>query len=421
MNKTKLTFVFGFALFAGFFGAGNLILPPFLGFQSGADWWLVALGFILSATFIPLLALFGHAKLQGTLLDFGNKVSPRFSLVYSFLVVLIAVFLPSPRTAAVAHEMSIAPYFEVSSLVTSTIFFVLVLLFALKRSKVLDLLGRYLTPIIVLIILLIILIGVFSSGTEMNPTQFKTPFVDGFLEGYQTYDAIAGVLMGGMLIISLNKMGTFTVVEKKQIIAKSSVIAMLGLLIVYIGLLAIGAFYNSEFESGISRSELLLGLSTKTIGNMGSIFLSVLVGLACFTTAVAVIVSIADLFKSYLKNSHQVYVITSIICCVIGVVVGQFDVRYIIDVAIPILLFIYPITIALILLNAIPDKYTSTLVFRLVILVTFLFSIPDVLKFLMPSLNLASIQNLIPFSDVSLGWILPALVAFVIGNVVGKR
>ena len=115
MNKTKTIFIIGFAIFASYFGAGNLILPPQLGFNSGPDWWLVTLGFILSATVIPLLALFGHAKLQGTMMDFGKKVSPLFSLIYCLCVYIIAVTLPIPRTAAVTHEMAIEPFFDTSS------------------------------------------------------------------------------------------------------------------------------------------------------------------------------------------------------------------------------------------------------------------------------------------------------------------
>jgi len=123
MNNKKTIFIIGFALFASFFGAGNLILPPQLGFNSGPDWWLVALGFITSATVIPLLALFGHAKLQGTMLDFGNKVSPLFSLVYCLCVYIIAVTLPIPRTAAVTHEMAIQPFFDTA---TNTVSYVVV-------------------------------------------------------------------------------------------------------------------------------------------------------------------------------------------------------------------------------------------------------------------------------------------------------
>ena len=148
MNKTKETFVFGFAIFAAFFGAGNLILPPFLGMNSGPDWWLVALGFIASATVIPLLALLAHARLQGTMMDFGKKVSPLFSLIFCLCVYIIAITLPSPRTAAVTHEMAITPYFEGSSLLTSSIYFALVFLFVVNRSRVLQILGKYLTPLI---------------------------------------------------------------------------------------------------------------------------------------------------------------------------------------------------------------------------------------------------------------------------------
>ena len=148
MKNTKEIFVFGFAIFAAFFGAGNLILPPLLGFNSGPDWWLVAIGFIISATIIPLLALFGHAKLQGTMLDFGNKVSPFFSLIFCICVYVIAVALPIPRTAAVTHEMAIQPFFETSSLLTSSIYFGLTFLFVMNRNNVIEIPGKYLTPFI---------------------------------------------------------------------------------------------------------------------------------------------------------------------------------------------------------------------------------------------------------------------------------
>ena len=204
MKGNKQILLFGFALFAGFFGAGNLILPPFLGFNSGPDWGLVAIGFILTTTVIPLLSLFGHAKLQGTMLDFGKKVSPTFSLMYCIIMFFIIVALPAPRTAAVTHEMAIAPMFGTPPLLTSCIYFALVLVFVLNRSKALNVLGKYLTPIIVLMILTIIVLGLVSPPADIQSGIFETPIVDGLLEGYQTYDAIAGIVMGGVIIISLN-------------------------------------------------------------------------------------------------------------------------------------------------------------------------------------------------------------------------
>ena len=422
MNNKKTIFIIGFALFASFFGAGNLILPPQLGFNSGPDWWLVALGFITSATVIPLLALFGHAKLQGTMLDFGNKVSPLFSLVYCLCVYIIAVTLPIPRTAAVTHEMAIQPFFDTPSLLTSSLYFVIAFVFVMKRDSILSILGKFLTPLIVLILLAIIAIGLFSSPETMNPSVLESPaIVAGLLEGYQTYDALGGILIGGVVIISLNLEGGVSFEDKKAIIAKSGVVAAFGLFIIYAGMIAVGALHNTEFESSISRPELLTGLSLKTLGNIGNLFLSILISLACFTTAVSVIVGTADFFKGLFKESQLAYTITAIVACLLGVLVGQFNVHYIIVVAIPALMFIYPLTIVLILLNVIPEKYASKLVFKAVVLVTFIFSIPDFLGFLVEADWLVSVKEIIPLANQNLGWVMPAIITFVLVNGLSKN
>lgn len=422
MNKRKETFVFGFALFAGFFGAGNLILPPFLGFNSGADWWLVTLGFVISATIIPLFSILAHARLQGTMLTFGNKVSPLFSLLFSLCVFLIVITLPCPRTAAVTHEMAIQPIFGTSALLTSIVYFSLAFVFAINRNNVLNILGKYLTPIIVLLLLLIIGIGIISPETEMNLSLYDAPIVAGLLEGYQTYDAIAGMLMGGIVIISINKSnGHMCFEDKKKMIARSGFIAMCGLFIVYAGLIALGAFFNSQFASDISRADLLSGLALKTLGNYGAIGLSILVALACFTTAVAIIVSTADFFKDVFKGSQKAYQITAIICCIAGIGIGQLNVNAIIEIAVPPLMFIYPLCIVLILLNVLPEQMATPKVFRLVVLITFLFSIPDFLKFLVDIERIQPIIDSIPFSEYSLGWVLPALLTFILVNLFSNK
>ena len=422
MKTTKLSFIFGFAIFAAFFGAGNLILPPFLGFRSGPDWWLVSIGFIISAVIIPFLALLAHAKLQGTMLDFGKKVSPLFSLIFCLCVYAIAIFLPAPRTAAVTYEMAIQPFFEMSSILTSSIYFVLVFLFVINRGNVLQILGKYLTPLIVIIIFAIIVLGIFSPVGEMNPSMFETPIISGLLEGYQTYDAMAGLLTGGIVVISINNIkGNFSFEDKKRILAKSGLIAMTGLFIIYAGLIFVGALYNSQFETEITRPQLLSGLSTKTLGNIGATFLSVVVALACFTTAVAIIVGTADFIKGLFKDSKKAYFITAFISCLLGIIMGQMDVGYIINVALPVLMFIYPLVIVLILLNVIPDKFASKAVFRAVVLVAFIFSIPDFLSYLIPAENLEGIVAIIPLAEHNLGWVLPAIFTFVLVNIINNR
>lgn len=420
MNYSKQTYLVAFALFSLFFGAGNLILPPFLGYNAGSSWVWVALGFTLSAVVIPILAIYGHARLQGTLLDFANKVSPGFALLYAVIVYAISVSLPSPRTASVTYEMAIEPYFDISSLSVSAIYFSLVLVFALNRTRILSLIGKFLTPLIILILLIIIGMGLFADLDPMRATIFENTFTDGILEGYQTFDAIGGVVVGGVIVISLALQGTYNYEEKKRMIARSGLLAGLGLFIIYAGLIALGAFYSSDLQV-TERTDLLKILSENTLGNFGTAFLGVLVALACFTTAVGVVTGTADFVKGIAKNGQLAYTITAILGCIIGVVVGQFDVHYIINVALPALMFIYPITIVLILLNVVPVKYASPSVFKVVTIVTLLFGIPDFLKFFMTEGSMDGISKWIPLAKEGMGWVLPAFIAFIVMNVIAKN
>ena len=416
MNKTKEVLITSFALFSLFFGAGNLILPPFLGYTSGNDWFIVTIGFAITAVLIPILGILAHAKLQGTMFDFGKKVSSLFSSIYCFLVYLIAISLPAPRTASVTHEIAIAPFFNNSTLLTSTIYFALVFVFVINRSKIIDLIGKFLTPLIGIILISIIFIGLITSPVAVSHTFLEAPIVNGILEGYQTFDAIGAVVVGAVIVISLNLKGNNTYYDRKELISKSGWIAGAGLLVIYAGLILCGSLFQSEFSEDATRIEVLTGLSNFTLGHFGTLLLSVLVALACFTTAVGIVVGTCDYVKVLFNNSQIAYIITAILSCIIGVLVGSYNVGFIIEIALPALMFIYPITIVLILLNVIPEKYASNLVFRVVVLITFIFSIPDFLKFLIPEEKIQSIINIIPLANYSLGWLIPAFISFIFVN-----
>ncbi|WP_282048846.1 branched-chain amino acid transport system II carrier protein [Maribacter aquivivus] len=421
MFKKKETLVTAFALFSLFFGAGNLILPPLLGFNSGDQWLIVTIGFGLSAVAIPVFGILAHAKLQGTLIDFGNKVSPTFSLIYAFFIYAIAIALPSPRTASVTHEMAIQPYWDISSWFTSSIYFALVLLFALNRSKILNILGKILTPAIILILLLVIGITVFSFPFEFGSIAIASPFTNGILEGYQTFDAIGAVVVGGVIIISINLKYTHASYEDKKLLIRNAAwFAGLSLFLIYMGLILSGALSHSVFNAETTRTEILSGLAIQSLGNIGNLFLSILVGLACFTTAVGIVTGTADFVASRFNNLQSVYTTTAIIGSVLGVLMGQFNVAYIIAVAIPSLMFIYPITIILILLNVVPDKYASSIVFKAVTITTILFSIPDFLGSISAFSPAADTFSWIPLQQYSLGWVLPALIVFVVTNLIKR-
>jgi LIVCS family branched-chain amino acid:cation transporter len=198
------------------------------------------------------------------------------------------------------------------------------------------------------------------------------------------------------------------------------------LFIIYAGLISLGAYYGSEIRvdtelsNDMQRAKVLRDISTASLGEFGNTVLSILISLACFTTAIGIVAGTADYFKGLLNNSQTVYVVTAILASALGVLVGQLDFNAIIVIAIPVLLFIYPITIVLILLNVLPEKFATPTVFKAVVIATFVFSIPDVVGFISPSEGLKTITESIPLSNQSLGWVLPAFVTFILVNTIEK-
>ena len=413
MKITRDIFIQALALFSLFFGAGNLILPPLLGFQSGTQWWLVTMGFCVSAVLIPILGILAHARLQGTMYDFAKKVSPRFSLIYCILIYVISVALPSPRTASVTHEMAVTKFTDTPSLLTSTIYFILVLIFVLNRSRIVSIIGRWLSPAILLILIAIIGLTIFDADRSLQLTDTVQPFSLGLLEGYQTFDAIGAVVVGAVIIISMQLNDPDSTYEQNKIqIAQSGWLAGGALFLVYAGLILTGALWLDNFDSDISRTSLLTAIGAETLGTATNLFLSILIALACFTTAVGIVTGASDFAKGRLRNSKKAYVLTAVISCILGILMGQFNVGYIILVALPALLLVYPVTIALILLNNLPENRATNRIFRWVILVTLIMSLPDFLESIgYPALK-TSVAAVIPFQDQHLGWVLPALLAY---------
>src|SRR5690606_3826839 len=109
------------------------------------------------------------------------------------------------------------------------------------------------------------------------------------------------------LIISINLNNSQSFAVKRQLIFKSGLVAGIGLFVIYAGLILIGPMHNSEFPLTITRSQLLLEFGNKTLGSAGASLLSILIALACFTTAVGIITGTADYFKGLFNHSKMVY------------------------------------------------------------------------------------------------------------------
>ena len=426
-----------FALFSLFFGAGNLILPPYLGVQAGADWALVAFGFVISAVLIPILGIFAHAKLQGTIYDFGAPLGKGFSLTYAALIYGIALALPAPRTASVTHEMAIMPFIDSPYWLTSLVYFSLVLLAALNRSKLLDFFGKITTPAILVVLTALIGMAFLTPEVALDPTTMENPFGSSLLEGYQTFDAIAAVVIGGVLLVSIQKMQakgkvTPTIAaqapnvnqaqpdsnlydQQKSTVRFAAVFSAIALSAIYVGLIYAGAQAQGNFDAASSRSVILQGVAQLFLGNTAPLGLGILVALACFTTATGIVTGTADFVASYFEGpghapgtAKKVFVGVAIAGAILGVLMGQFPVVYIIAIAVPALVFIYPTTIILMALHVLPPSWATPTAFKATVICCFVVNTPAFLD----SLGYSALQEattFMPLSAQGLAWVLPVL------------
>lgn len=421
MNR-KSIFIVGLALFSLFFGAGNLILPPQLGWRAGSIWWLVCLGFCVSAVLIPMLGILAHARLQGSMFDFARKVSPAFSAAYCFIIYAISLALPSPRTASVTHEMAVAPYLETSPLLTSLLYFGLVFLLVMNRSRLGGLIGKYLTPVILMVLVLVIGSMLIWPPGQLAPRTLEGPFTAGMLEGYQTFDAIGAVVSGGVILVSLRlEFPGLDFGQRFRAVALAGVFAGGCLFLLYTGLMYSGSALSGLVPEQVTRTELLRELTDYTLGVRGQVFLSILIGLACFTTAVGIVTGASDYARSRFGDSPRAYKVTAAGGCLLGVLFGQLPVGYIIAVALPALLFIYPLTIVLIGLNALPLSWTPPRLFRAVVAMALLFSVPDFVDSIWPGAIPDGAVGWIPLRQYGLAWLLPAVIAYLAGTLIKGR
>ena len=416
--SVKRILITSFAMFSMIFGGGNFILPPLLGLKAADHWWIVSLAFGISGVIIPLLGIFIQAKIQGTMVNVGKKVHPIFGLIIGILMYAICLSFPIPRTGSVTYELAIEKNLPISSLWFGIIYFGAVMYLCFNRNKILNILGKYLTPILLGIILLIIFKAVLSVDGVMMPTSLENPFSAGLLEGYQTFDGIASIIIGGVIISSLDIDNTLDFNQKKKLTIYAGVISGLALFIIYTGFIYTGAILREHFPSGdISRADVLSGMSHYTLGQIGKDLLNISVSIACFTTAVGIITGAADFMKTIFKSDLASHV-TIIVSCLWGVLVGQTGTDYIIAIAVPILILIYPIVVTLIFLNLVPKSWTSGFIFKVVVMTSFIFTVPDFLASL--GINIG-INEYLPLSSYNLAWLIPSFMVWGIAKLFTKN
>lgn len=412
----KDIFVSGFALFAIFFGAGNLIIPPQLGLKAGANWGLAAIGFNVSDALLIIIGILALSKRQGSVKELGKKVSPNFGRYIEALVVLIiGPLLSIPRTGATTYEVGIKSFFpDFSPVVFAIIFFLMVYFFTINGSKVIDIVGGYLTPVLLLVLLIIILVGVFTplpSPTKLVENQLAAGFVD----GYQAMDALAALFLAGMVFSNFREKGITSEKGLAKASIQSGLIAGLGLVIVYAGLTYVGAYAHSYVDSNIGRAELLNEITYKLLGQNGKLAISSAVSFACLTTAVGVLSAFATSFSEFTKGklSYKFLIYSG---CIVSAVLSVLGVDFIMELAGPILSFLYPIIIVLYLLNLFDDGRMHHMIYKLTVGLTAIASLVDALRQLGVTSKIVEFFENVPLAEVGLGWLIFAISGLLIAK-----
>lgn len=413
----------GFALFAIFFGAGNLIFPPYLGVIAGSNWLEATIGFFLSDPLLPILGVLVTFSLGGRAQDLGARVSKRFAIGLSAISIsIIGPLFAVPRTAATTHEIMVQPLFaSVPAIVTSIIFFGITLIVVLNPSKVMDVIGQYLTPLLLIILFVIIGLAVFNPDKQFGQPLEDNLFRLSFNEGYQTMDALSANLMAGIVISDLIRRGYMEKKIQFRAAIYISILALALLAFVYGGLLYAGASFSQNFSPEMGRVNILLATVEQLMGPMGQIILGICVALACLTTAIGLISIFGEFFASIQSLiSYNTLVIGGTFVAFFISLIGVDD---IIAYAGPVLTAIYPVVIVLVIFSAFDRLIKWDQTYLGAVLGTLLISIPQALFELSSTLGSPILEGLnswtesLPLSSYGFEWLIPAIIVAAIFTV----
>lgn len=419
MSKiNKDVIILGFALFAMFFGAGNLIFPPFLGVISGSNWLIGFGGFILSDVGLALLAIIAAAKCNGEVDKVLSRSGKKLGIMLgSAIMICLGPLLAIPRTAATTFEMGISPLFDgFSPVLFSIIFFAMTFILTIKPSKVVDVIGQFLTPALLIALGVLIVMGIISPLGEMNTNIIsENLFAEGVKQGYQTMDALGAVALSTVIISSLSNKGYKEENQKIKLTLKAGIVAAIGLILVYGGLTYLGATVSTMYGQDVVQTTLIVEITESLLGKPGKVILAIIVMLACLTTAIGLTSATAQFFEKTTNGKLKYELIVTIVC-IFSAIVSNFGVNTIIKFSAPILDIIYPATIILVIMTLFGDKIKNNNAFKGATYMALLVSVITVANN-MKLINIAFINKL-PFSSLGFNWILPVLIGAIIGNLI---
>lgn len=419
----------GLMLFAMFFGAGNLIFPVFMGQSSGDNTIWATLGFLLTGVGLPILGVAAIGYSGGDMQDLASRVCKKYAIFFSVvLYITIGPAFAIPRTATTSFEIAIAPFFapamkDMALYGFAAIFFLLSWWLSVSPSKLVDRIGKVITPALLLFLAVLFVAATLSpmghwqaaSAAYQDPLKALT---QGFLDGYNTMDALASFVFG---IIVVNAVRQFGVEDNKTVALltlRAGVIAGACLGIIYVFLCFIGAASVSQLGMLENGANILVGVSTYYFGSFAQILMGLIVFLACFTTSVGLITSCGEYFNRLIPGLN--YKIWVTIFSVVSFATALFGLTTIIKAAIPVLMFLYPLTISLVILTfAHPLFGGYKAVYATGTLFTLVMALYDGIHTAGVSLGgLDTFMASLPLANHGMAWLPFCLVGIVVGRLI---
>ena len=424
----------GLLLFGIFFGAGNLIFPPTLGAQSGEQFLPAIAGFVFSGVGIAVLTLIiGTLNPKGYIYEISKKISPLFATIYlAALYLSIGPFFAIPRTATTSYAVGISPLLAEADkglglIVFTLIYFVAAYLIALNPSKILDRIGRILTPVFALLIIILVILGAFKYGANAPQTATEayqiSAFGAGFLEGYNTLDALASVAFSVIAVQTLKQLGFSSKKEYISTIWVVGIVVAIGFSALYIGLGFLGNHFpmTEEAMKGGTPGVYILSQATQEIfGSTAQLFLAAMVTVTCFTTTVGLIVSTAEFFNGrFPQIGYKIY---ATVFTLIGFAIANLGLDAIIKYSVPVLVILYPITITIVMI-VIVNKIVplSKPGMQLTMGIVTAIAVTSVLASSFEIATLTNLINSLPFANASLPWLVPAIIGILLSLVLPNK
>lgn len=404
------------ALFAGHFGVGDVIFTPILGRSTGSAWLPAALGYGIINSLGVLVAYLAVARRQQTLLQMAsNTLGKWYGIIFTTICMLIIgpVFI-LPRVSSATHEMSIQPFFPNFPLwITLAIFFGLNLYVAYNRSQVADRIGKVLTPVLVVFMLVLIVKGIVSPLAGLPEYSSEGPLIEGILEGYNTMNAMGAALLGGWVLKELSMRGVKDKLHQANNLRIMGPIVALGLLATSTGITYLGATTGTLYpdaEIGVLTILMAEGL----LGYVGKVFFAVILALACFTTSASLTSTAGDVFEE-ISGGRLKYKNIVIASSLVGFILGMIGLEKIIGYTFPWLMLVYPALVVLLLGSLYGNYEKIKTAIGAGIITAILFSIGDFLAGIgFPGNALMAQVSKLPLGNQGMGWVVPTVLVIAV-------